>query len=71
MPCGGCSVLTRRKGCILRTMDTINSKGVQHLLVNVVVFLDLNIQTTIFNEFAPAIKGRETTDSSGGREAIR
>ena len=32
-------------------------KGLQHLLVNVVVLLDLNFQTT--QEFAPAIRGKE------------
>ena len=43
-------VLTWVKACSLRAMDTLNIKGLQHLLVNVVVLLDLNLQTT--NEFA-------------------
>ena len=41
---------------ILRTMDALNIKGLQHLLVNVVVLLDLNFQTA--HEFAPAMRGK-------------
>ena len=47
------------KGCILRTMDAINMKGLKHL---VVVFLDLNFQTT-----APAIRGRQQMELRGAR----
>ena len=56
-------VLTGVKACILRTMDALNIKGLQHLLVNVVVLLDLNFQTT--NEFAPE---REIADVARGNE---
>ena len=41
---------------ILRTIDALNIKGLQHLLVNVVVLLDLNFQTA--HEFAPAMRGK-------------
>ena len=56
-------VLTGVKACILRTMDALNIKGLQHLLVNVVVLLDLNFQTT--NEFVPE---REIADVARGNE---
>ena len=56
-------VLTGVKACILRTMDALNMKGLQHLLVNVVVLLDLNFQTT--NEFVPE---REMADVARGNE---
>ena len=43
--CKGASFDSKDAYCV-PYMDTINSKGLQHLLVNVVVFLDLNFRTT-------------------------
>ena len=56
-------VLTWVKACVLCTMDALNIKGLQHLLVNVVELLDLNFQTT--NEFVPE---RERADVARGNE---
>ena len=58
-------VLTGVKACILRTMDALNIKGLQHLLVNVVVLLDLNLNFQTTNEFVPE---REIADVARGNE---
>ena len=59
------------EGCTLRAMDGFRIKGLQHILVNVSVYLDLNFQTTVMvtNDFAPAIRGKQQMELGGTRSS--
>ena len=53
-------------------MDGFRIKGLQHILVNVDVYLDLNFQTTtvmVTNDFAPAIRGKQQMELGGTRSS--
>ena len=45
--------------------------GLQHILFNVGVYLDLNFQTTVMvtNDFAPAIRGKRQMELGGTRSS--
>ena len=67
LPCHG------RKGCILGTMDALNSKGAQHLLLNVVVYI-LELELADYLWLLMTLLQRSEGNSkwsSGGQEAIR
>ena len=52
-------------------MDGFRIKGLQRILVNVDVYLDLNFQTTtvmVTNDFAPAIRGKQQMELGGDKK---